>query len=203
MKSILQLCCWLLPLTLITPSNAESKQESYYGFYPSQKGASHKKFVHNFFGFSIDIPSTWIFGVNGAPPTAVIFLYREGLDTSKFSADYETIEIGETSFQGTTLKEAQEQVMRGMRAKHTNITFAKDPTESKLNELTSISWIYTWPSKSGFTVTEYITLIKSTSGTRSITVRTTQNDLKSKLSFFDDIISTFTPFAPKHKLSEQ
>jgi hypothetical protein len=198
MKSILQLSCLLLPFTLINPSNAESKQESYYGFYPSQKGASHKKFVHNIFGFSIDIPSTWIFGVNGTPPTAVIFLYREGLDTSKFSADYETIEIGQISFQGTTLKEAQEQVMRGMRAKHTNISVTKDPSESKLNGLSSISWVYTWPSKSGFTVTEYITLVKSTSGTRSIAVRTTQKDLKSKLSFYDGIICTFTPFAPKH-----
>lgn len=197
MIKILQGICLLL-LALITPSNAESKQDSYYGFYPSQKGTSHKKFVHNIFGFSIDIPATWIFGVNGTPPTAVIFLYREGLDTSKFSADYETIEIGAISFQGTSLKEAQEQVMRGMSAKHTNITVTKNPTESKLNGLPSISWIYTWPSKSSFTVTEYITLVKSTSGTRSIAVRTTQKDLKSKLAFYDGIIRTFKPFAPKY-----
>jgi hypothetical protein len=198
MKLIIQLSSILLSFTLITLSKAVGEQESYYGFYPSQKGATHKKFVHNIFGFSIDIPSTWIFGVNGTPPTAVIFLYREGLNTSKFSEDYETIEIGKIPFEGTSLKDAQEQVMRGMRSKHANITITKNPTEAKLDQLPSISWTYTWPSKSGFTVTEYITLVQSTSGVRSLAVRTTQKDVKAKMDFYDSILKTFKPFPPKH-----
>lgn len=198
MKLIVRLSIIILPFTLITLPNAVGQQESYYGFYPSQKGAAHKKFVHNIFGFSIDIPSTWIFGVNGTPPTAVILLYREGLDTSKFSADYETIEIGKISFDGKTLKGAQEQVMRGMSAKHANITITKHPTESKLDEHPSISWIYTWPSKSGLTVTEYITLVQSTNGIRSLAVRSTQKDINAKIDFYEGILKTFKPFTPKH-----
>jgi hypothetical protein len=35
----------------------------YYGFYPSTKGKDFKLLKHNILGFSIDIPSTWTFGV--------------------------------------------------------------------------------------------------------------------------------------------
>jgi hypothetical protein len=183
----------------IPPSivNAGDGQQPYYGFFPSEKGKNHKHFVHNIFGFSIDIPSTWIFGVNGVPPAAVVFLYPEGLNTGKFSKDYETIEIGHLPIKGISLEDAQEAVMRGMSSKHTSFTLVQKPKRTTLNGLPAITWRYEWPSKTGFSVSEYITLVQSSSGIHSLAVRTTRQDLASRLRFYDEMLATFQPFEPK------
>lgn len=190
--------CLFAAMLLATPSHAAGDQNAYYGFFPSEKGINHKKFVHNIFGFSIEIPSTWVFGVNGTPPTAVVFLYREGMDTSKLSEDYETIEIGQIPSEGMKLAEAQETVMRGMRVKHPKLTIVKQPAAGKVNGLSSMSWIYEWPSKTGHTVMEYITLVESPSGMRSLAVRTTRRDYSSRMKFYNGILQTFEPFRPKY-----
>jgi len=190
--------CLFAAMLLATPTFAAGNQDAYYGFFPSEKGINHKKFIHNIFGFSIDIPSTWVFGVNGTPPTAVVFLYREGLVTAKFSEDYETIEIGQIPFVGMTLTEAQETFMRGMRGKHPKHTIVKQPAAGKVNGLPSMSWIYEWLSKTGYTVTEYVTLVQSPSGMRSLAVRTTRRDYSSRMKFYNGILETFEPFRPKY-----
>ena len=190
--------CLLACIFLVPTSHAAGDQNVYYGFFPSEKGIDHKKFVHNIFGFSVDIPSTWVFGVNGTPPTAVVFLYCEGMDTGKLSKEYETIEIGQIPFEGVTLAEAQETVMRGVRVKHPKLTIVQKTAEGKLNGLPSISWIYDWPSKSGYTVTEYITLVDSPSGMRSLAVRTTRRDYSARMNFWNGILETFQPFKPKY-----
>ena len=187
----------VLVTILSSLSHAGDAQQPYYGFFPSEKGQNHKRFVHNIFGFSIDIPSTWVFGVNGVPPTAVVFLYPEGLNIGKFSKDYETIEIGQLPFAGMTLEEAQQTVMRGMTAKHPSFTMIQKPKKTTLNGMSAISWIYEWPSKTGYTVVEYITLVRSASATRSVAVRTTKRDYASRLSFYDEILTTFQPFEPQ------
>lgn len=189
----------LLALTILASfSSAGDEQQPYYGFFPSKQGQNHKKFVHNIFGFSIDVPSTWVFGVNGAPPTAVVILYPEGLDTGKFSKDYETIEIGQITFSSMTLEEAQETVMKGISAKHPTLTMIQKPTKTTLNGISAISWTYQWPSKTGYSVIEYITLVENSSSTRSLAVRTTRSDYASRLTFYDGILKTFEPFNPKH-----
>ena len=187
-------------LAIIFPSlvNAGDAQQPYYGFFPSEKGQNQKRFVHNIFGFSIDIPSTWVFGVNGVPPTAVVFLYPEGLNTGKFSKDYETIEIGHLPFAGITLEDAQRAVMHGMSGKHPSFTMVQKPKTTTLNGLSAIVWLYKWPSKTGYTVSEYITLVQSESGIRSLAVRTTRRDFASRLSFYDGMLATFQPFDPKY-----
>jgi hypothetical protein len=188
----------VLTTIFLSLSHAGDAQQPYYGFFPSEKGQNHKRFVHNIFGFSIDIPSTWVFGVNEVPPTAVVFLYPEGLNTGKVSKGYETIEIGQFPFAGMTLKEAQQTVMQGMGAKHPIFTIVQKPKKTTLNGMSAISWIYQWPSKTGYTVVEYITLVQSSSGTRSLAVRTTRRDYASRLSFYDGILKTFHPFKPKY-----
>lgn len=176
-------------------SQPTEKQEPYYGFFPSKQGQHHKLLVHNIFGFSIDIPSTWVFGVNGSPPTAVVFLYPEGLNTGMLSKDYETIEIGQIS--ASDLEQAQEAIMRGMTLKHADLTLLRKPTRTTLNGMSAISWTYQWPSKTGYVVVEYLTLVDSSSGMRSLAVRTTRRDYASRLPFYDSILKTFQPFRPK------
>jgi|GEM_PF-2552475 len=185
-------------MLLAIRAQAVEDRNAYYGFFPSERGSDYKKFVHNILGFSIDIPSTWIFGVSGTPPTAVVFLYREGLDTGKISKDYETIEIGQIPSNEMNLAEAYNVVMRGMKAKHPKFIIVKEPFVGKINGLPSMSWIYDWPSKTGFTVTEYITLVKSPDSIRSLAVRTTLSEYSSKLEFWDSILQTFEPFKPKY-----
>jgi hypothetical protein len=145
----------------------------------------------------VDIPSTWVFGVNGTPPKAVVFLYREGIDTGKLSKYYEIIEIGQIPFKGLTLAEAQKTVMRGMRIKHPKLTIVQQPAIGKLNGFQSICWIYDWPSKTGYTITEYITLVDSPYGMRSLAIKTTCRDYSSRMNFWNNILQTFKPLKPK------
>lgn len=198
MRNTITLICLFSAMMIATPCYAAGDQDAYYGFFPAQKGTNHKKFIHNIFGFSIEIPSTWVFGVNGTPPTAVVFLYHEGIDTGKLSEDYETIEIGQIPFGGMKLADAYDTVMRGMRVKHPNLTIVKQPAVGKVNGQPSMSWIYEWPSKTGYTVMEFITLVDSSSGMRSLVVRTTRRDYSSRMEFYSAILETFEPFRPKY-----
>ena len=178
--------------------NTATEKQPYYAFYPSAKGQSHKRFQHNIFGLSVDIPANWIFGVNGTPPTAVVFLYPEGLTVSSFSPDYETIELGQLLPVKPSLEEAQKLVMSGMQSKHPNITTITRPTKTVLNRRPAISWTFQWPSKSGYTVVEYVTLVQDESRIRSIAVRTTRPDFSTRRKFYDEILTTLNFHSPKY-----
>jgi hypothetical protein len=179
-------------------SCGDDSQQLYYGFFASKKGKDYKRFVHNIFGFSIDIPSSWMFGVNGIPPTAVILLYPDGLNTAEFSKDYETIEVGKIPYKGISLDEAYQIVMKGMIEKHPLSSIVQKPTKNTINGLPAISWIYEWQSKTGYFVIEYITLVQCLGSMRSIAVRTTRRDYTSRMSFYDGILVTFQPFESKY-----
>ena len=198
MQNIMTSICLFATMLFATQVYAVGDQNPYYSFFPSKRTINYKKFVHNIFGFSIDMPSTWVFGINGMPPTAVVFLYRSGMNTGKLTEDYETIEIGKIPFEGMPLIEAQETVMRGMKIQHPNLTIVKQPAAGKVNELRSISWIYEWLSKTGYTVVEYVTLVQSPIGIRSLAVRTTRRDYLSRMKFYDGILQTFDAFRPKY-----
>lgn len=173
-------------------------QQSAYGYTPSSMGQGYKKFTHNLLGFSIDMPSTWTFGINGAPPAAVVIIYPEGLNTGKFSAEYEAIEIGTLpALTARSLSEAYDNVIYGMKSAHPNLTMLQAPQKTTFNGHNGIKWTYQWASKTGYSITEFITLIETPSGIRSLAVRTTQ-DISLKLSFYNAILNTFEPFQPKY-----
>lgn len=189
----------IAPIILVACALSASSQQPYYGFFPSSRGEQFKKFVHNILGFSIDIPSTWIFGVNGTPPTAVVFLYPEGINTGIFSADYEVIEVGQIpAYTGTTLQKAQENVMSGMKTSHPNLKFLQNPAATSINGRAAVKWTYQWTSKTGLTIIEYIALVESSSGIRSLAVRTARNDFYSRQPVYDAILNTFEPFQSKY-----
>lgn len=200
----------LLPAFLAGPSiaqqspadnselNATTDRQPYYAFYPSAKGQGHKRFQHNIFGLSVDIPTNWIFGVNGTPPTAVLLLYPEGLAVSSFSPNYETIELGQLLPVTSNLEAAQEFVMSGMKSKHPSIALISPPTKAVLNRRPAISWTFRWPSKTGYTVVEYITLVQDENRIRSISVRTTRPDFPTRKKFYDEILATVNFLSPKY-----
>jgi hypothetical protein len=175
------------------------EQQAYYGFYPSKQGPTYKRFVHNTFGFAIDIPSNWVFGVAGKPPTAVVLVYPEGMNTREFSSEWEVIEIGQIPAHGLTLEEALDTTMRGMRAGHPNLKVLEQPTKNMATTMHAISCAFQWQSRTGFTVTERVTLIQAKDGIRSIGVKTTRKDNRSRNNFYDRIIKTFEVFSPKYR----
>ena len=179
-------------------SKKEQPESAYYGFYPSSRGDNYKQFRHNIFGFSIDIPSNWIFGVNDQPPTAVVFIYPEGIATDKFSDVYETLEIGNIALNHTDLQNVQQTVMRGMSLKHTDIVVTEQPYEVVINSRNGLCWIFKWKSKTGYDVTEYITLVQGDKDIRSLTIRTTRTDFNIRRKVYDEMINTFTPYQAKY-----
>lgn len=185
-----------LPKASNATSYPKSQHRAYYGFYPSEKGTCYKTFKHNIFGFSIDIPSNWVFGVNGEPPSTVVLIYPEGMITNKFTDYYETIEIGQLPVQNITLEQAQQMTMLGMNQKHSNITGGNQSSNAVINGNKSISWIFQWQSQAGYTVVEYITLVQGGEKIRSVAVRTARKDFDLRLQFYDNIVHSFKPCNP-------
>jgi hypothetical protein len=169
----------------------------YYGFYPSNKGANYKQLRHNIYGFSIDIPSNWTFGVNGMGDTAVILIYPDGMITERFTEDYESIEIGRIPFRKASLQDCLKNLMVGMRIAHLNIEVLEQTSEPITSKYESLTSVFTWKSKTDLTIIEYITLIKTENDIRTVTVRTARADFFSRKNFYDNIVFSFVPFEPQ------
>jgi len=196
-KTVLS-CSLLLILTALfsLPTCASEKQQPYYGFFRSELGQNFKKLTHNIFGFSIDIPSTWVFGVHGTPPLAVVLIYPEGMNTAQLSSDYEMIEIGRLPFNGIDLNDAQRLTLKGMTVKHPNLAVLTEPNKHILNGKLAVSFVFQWPSRTGLMVTEYVTLVQAEGSIRSLAVRSTRSDIVARRNFYDLLLGTFSPFNP-------
>lgn len=182
------------------PNNLESSKNiatPAYGFYASKNRQDFKTFHHSIFGITIDVPTGWTFGINGTPPTAVILLYPEAVGVNSFSPEYEMIELGLLPSNVRSLTEAQQLVMSGMQAKHPNLVMVDRPVNIALNGDQALQWRLQWQAKSGYTIIEYITLVRDKNRIRSIDVRTARPDFLTKRKFYDQLISTVEFSQPK------
>ena len=127
-------------------------------------------------------------------PNTVAFLYAKDLDTGQFSKDYEVIELGQIPFSPMPLEMLPEALMLGVRASGRETTIVRKPFKNKINGEPAISWIYEWHSKTGYIIVEYITFVATSSGTRSLAVRTTKRDYKDRMKFYDSVLDTFQSF---------
>lgn len=189
--SILRIGIVLVFLFSLTSVTFATEQ---YGFYESSKGSEYKEFRHNIFGFSIDIPKHWVFGIVTKDQIPVVLLYPEGLDTGRFSSEYETIEIGEIpSRKKVSLTDAKKYVLDGMRAGHRNYEIIEESKKVLSNGQECVWFLAKWPSKTGFDIFEYIFLVNSDDQVRTIAVRAAFN-IEKKKAFYDGIIESFKPF---------
>ena len=171
-------------------------QVPYYGFYPSEKGENYKLFRHNIFGFEVDIPKNWTFGVTGKAPGQIIMMYPEGLNTAKFSPSYETISVGILPIANIELAEAYKYTLLGMKRSHNGLNILKNNTDIKINGNKAINFIYTWPSKSGNTIKENVFLIEYGPRIYSITTRTIDPVSEKQSKIHEQIASAFKPIKP-------
>jgi len=184
----------LVFLALFCISNLAIAKEQNYGFYESDKGAEYKEFRHNIFGFSVDIPNNWIFGVVTKDNIPVVLLYPEGLNTGRFSSDYETIEIGEIPLkEKVSLADAKKYTLDGMRLGHQNYEIINESQKMLQSGKECIWFLAKWPSKTGFDIYEYVFFIDSDDQVRTVAVRTTF-DIKNRKAFYDQIIESFNSF---------
>ncbi|MDD4980930.1 MAG: hypothetical protein PHC54_06675 [Candidatus Omnitrophica bacterium] len=195
MKKIFSLAIFVL---LMAIAICYAHDKSYYAFYPSAKGNEYKEFRHNIFGFSIDMPSIWTFGVVNKDNLPVVLLYPDGLDTGKFTDSYETMEIGLIPERSISLEEAQKYVLDGMKAGHAGYKILKEPHATRFSEQAGRAFIALWVSKTGFSIYEYISLIPYKDQIRTICVRTTFNPQKN-LKLYDDIINSYKAFDQMEK----
>ena len=170
--------------------------EPYYGFYPSPKGLDYKLFRHNIFGFEIDIPANWTIGVTGDAPTQVIIIYPEGMNTAEITPEYETISIGILPISGITLQEASGVAILGMQQGHNGIKMRGKPSNRRINGNSAINFSYLWPSKTGNTVLENVTLVHYNKRIYSVTIRTVERISKPKFRSHLSMVNSFKPFQP-------
>ena len=171
-------------------------QKPYYGFYSSERGENYKLFRHNIFGFEVDIPKNWTFGVTDKAPAQVIMMYPEGLNTAKFFPSYETISVGIIPIANIELAEAYEYTLLGMQQSHKGLNILKKNTDLKINGNKAINFIYTWPSKSGNTIKENVFLIEYGPRIYSITIRTIEPVSEKQSKIHQQIVSAFKPIKP-------
>ncbi len=171
-------------------------KEPYYGFYPSEKGANYKLFRHNIFGFEVDIPKNWTFGVAGKAPGQIIMMYPAGLNTAKFSLSYETISVGIIPIANITLTEAYEYTLLGMKQSHKGLKIIKKSTDVKINGSKAVNFIYTWLSKTGNTIEENVFLLEYGPRIFSITTRTIEPVSEKQRKIHERIVNAFKPIKP-------
>ena len=89
------------------------------------------------------------------------------------------------------LEAQQEAAMLGIRMLRPGIKAIVGPTETKINGQPAISWVYEWPSETGYTVVEYATHMEIRTGTHSIQATTTRRDHKDRMKLYDTILDTY------------
>jgi hypothetical protein len=186
------LCATFL-VTFSVGLSAHAAERPYYGFYSSSLGLKYKRFEHNILGFSIDIPSTWIFGVNGSGTTTVAIFYPEDFDTSKLTNSYETIEIGILPMTGISLSKAYSYIILGMNERHQNLITEEEVAKSKIGKFNSLKFLLSWKSKNGSTIKEWIHLIRYNDQIRSLTVRVGQNKWQTRRDFYYKFVQSYIP----------
>jgi len=188
----------LMAVAYVPVAHAHDAVEPYYAYFPSKKGPDFKRLVHNIFGFAIDIPSSWTFGVSGFPAAPVVLLHPEGLYTGEFCDDYETIEVGKLASGGMTLEECHRAIVQGVRTRHPELALIQAPSRTMLNGCPATCWIQTWRSEAGYAIIECMVLVYGPDGIRSLAVRTSRDDYETRLSFYNALLGSFRPFEPKY-----
>lgn len=170
-----------------------SPEKQYYGFYQSRLGSGYKRLQHDLLGFSIDIPNDWHFGVNGADKTAVVIIYPEHINTAFITENYETLEIGVLPFTGISLVQAYDMIVAGMMVDKRRFNLIDRHQKTDINNLPAIHFSYTWQSKTGVIIKEWVNLIEYHNQIRSVTFRSAENIFENRKDLYQIIVNSFDP----------
>lgn len=188
MKKILSgliLCVLLL--------GCNSNQGQFYGFYKSDLGKDYKKFEHNIFGFTIDIPNNWFFGVVGNDiKTGEILIYPEGLQTQNFSKGYSTISVSNLNFvsQGYKLPQVCSNTIRGKKESQ-NIRIVSDCKKEVINNYNSTHFKTLLRSNTGYNIIEEVFVLNEKREFRSISLRYEESIDRKDLQLLYEMVNTF------------
>ena len=151
--------------------SASAPAEPYYGFYSSPLGPSYKTLRHNLFGFQIDLPSNWNFGVITQGDIPVALLYPSSVETTRLSDSYISIEIGSLALPKMTLEEAHRHLMTGMQTADPGLHEIELPATNQSSGRCGASIAIHLAMKTQVEVVEWVTLVEEPKGIRSVTVR--------------------------------
>ena len=188
----------LLSVLFLIYWGCEKKPEQLYGFYKSDLGKNFKNFEHNIYGFRIDIPNDWFFGVVGTDFTGEVLIYPEGLKTNKFSEGYNTISISNMNTFleiGKQIDQICSDVILG-KLFGQNIDLLNDCNETQLNDFESVQSKTKLNSKTGFKIVEDMYLVKHDNQLRSISIRHEKTNEKQQLDLLYSIINSIEIFKP-------
>jgi hypothetical protein len=188
----------LLSVLFLIYWGCEKKPEQLYGFYKSDLGKNFKNFEHNIYGFRIDIPKDWFFGVVGTDFTGEVLIYPEGLKTNKLSVGYNTISISNMNTFleiGKQIDQIWSDVILG-KLFGQNIDLLNDCNETQLNDFESVQSKTKLNSKTGFKIVEDMYLVKHDNQLRGISIRHEESIEKQQLDLLYSIINSIEIFKP-------
>jgi len=170
-----------------------TNQEKFYGFYKSEFGKDYKKFEHNIFGFTMDIPNNWFFGVVGNDiKTGEVLIYPEGLKTQNFSKGYSTISVSNLNFVsiGYSLQQICSNVIRGKKESQ-NIQIINDCNKEVINNYNSTQFKTVLRSNTGYNIIEEVFVLNEKSEFRSISLRYEESIDRKDLQLLYEMVNTF------------
>tara|TARA_X000000368_G_C22754268_1_gene589751 strand:- start:79 stop:678 length:600 start_codon:yes stop_codon:yes gene_type:complete len=186
----------LIPILFLIFWGCQNKTEQLYGFYKSDLGKNFKNFEHNIYGFRIDIPNNWFFGVVGTDFTGEILIYPEGLKTNKISKGYNTISISNMNTFLETGKQIDEICSTTILGKlyTQNINLLTECNDTQLNDYESVHFKTKLNSKTGFNIVEDMYLVKHDNQLRSVSIRYEESIKKEQLELLYELINTIEIF---------
>lgn len=172
-----------------------SNQKQLYGFYKSDLGKDYKKFEHDIFGFTLDIPNDWFFGVVGNDiKTGGILIYPNGLQTQNFSKGYSTISISNMNYfaevVNRNLQEICSYTIKGKKDIQ-NIRIINNCENEVINNYDSKQFKTVLKSNSGYNIIEEVYILKENSEFRSISLRYEESIDRNDLQLLYSMVNSF------------
>ena len=164
---------------------------------PSENGEAYKTLVHDGFGFSIDLPSSWRFFAHGAPPVTVIVSVPEGMNTASIHDGFRMLEIATVPVPPMPLAEAFRYTRQGMQAMHATAREVEPVETLTIGGNDALRWTFAWSSKTGNTVYERITMIAYGDGFRSVAYREATKGDQAPADMGDELVATYRAFDPE------
>lgn len=175
-------------------SGCQPKNETpYYAFHPSTLGSNWKQLRHQVFGFTVDVPASWTFGVAGGGAEAVALLFEEGLNTAQLSESYATLELGSVPRDGRSDLQIASLIIVGMRTKHPDLRVDSVATVLRLRDLEGVGFAFSWRSQSGFTIVERVVLLGDGDRLLSVNMRATTAAWAQNSALYQQIRASVRP----------
>lgn len=187
----------LFLLIVFLPFCASGEEKKLYSFADSPSKEGYKHFKHDLFGFEVDVPNDWVFGIITKGGIPVVGFYPEEVELSQLSEQWQMIEIGILPRTDAGLEGAYGTLRIGLEA--SNYQVDKIYTEASVHGNKAIAFNAFLNSRTGWKVRDQIFLVRSGLYIYSLKYSAVINE-ENPIADISTVLKSFEPSEPMQGL---